>query len=213
MTLPETLIDIAASAATFDSKDGFTQHHNGRAMWKTKDDLDRYRMLLNWDAPDLLIETGTRWGGFACWVADTFQIDVITVDISPATRGTLPDGVTSIRGDSIDPAVIGRVHELARSRRAMVVLDSDHHRPHVAAEIIGYSPLVGAGCALVVEDTIADYAGSEVGRRCGNRIPEVGGPAYAVMDLLMGNPLFERDAIEYLTPVSHHPAGWWRRVR
>lgn len=213
MTLPETSIDIAASAATFESKDGFTQHHNGRAMWKTKDDLDRYSLLLNLDAVDLLIETGTRWGGFASWAADTFGIDVITVDISPAIRGTLPDRVTSIRGDSIDPAIVGQVRNYASGRRAMVVLDSDHHRPHVAEEIKRYAPMVTPGCALVVEDTIADYAGSEVGRRCGNRIPEVGGPALAVRDLLVDSQLFERDAVEDLTPVSHHPAGWWRRVR
>jgi cephalosporin hydroxylase len=69
MRLPETSIDIEASAALFADKDGFTQYHQGRAMWKTKDDLDRYRILLAGDAIDLLIETGTRWGGFAAWVA------------------------------------------------------------------------------------------------------------------------------------------------
>jgi cephalosporin hydroxylase len=211
MRLPETSIDIEASAALFADKDGFTQYHQGRAMWKTKDDLDRYRILLAGDAIDLLIETGTRWGGFAAWVADTFGIDVITIDTSPAIHGSLPSRVTSIRGDSIDPAVIGQVREIVRGRRAMVVLDSDHHRQHVAAEITGYSSFVGKRCALVVEDTIADYAPS-VGRRCGNRIPEVGGPALAVMDLLMDSPLFERDVIEDLTPLSHHPAGWWRRT-
>jgi hypothetical protein len=93
MRLPETSIDIEASAALFADKDGFTQYHQGRAMWKTKDDLDRYRILLAGDAIDLLIETGTRWGGFAAWVADTFGIDVITIDTSPAIHGSLPSRV------------------------------------------------------------------------------------------------------------------------
>jgi cephalosporin hydroxylase len=72
--------------------------------------------------------------------------------------------------------------------------------------------MVSSGCYLVVEDGIADLGGEEVGRRCGNQIPQIGGPLVAIQEELIGAEGWYRDrSIEDLTPVSHHPAGWWVR--
>lgn len=212
--LPETHLDIEASVTTFSSTDGFVQHYRGLKMWKTRDDLLRYRAAIGKAAPEVVIETGTRWGGFAEWIAGEFDLDVITVDIQPVSGvGPASDRVTVITGNSANIGTIEQVRAILGPRRAMVVLDSDHHALHVEREIIAYGPLVGRGSYLVVEDGIADIGGLDIARRCGNRIPEVGGPLLAIQRQLLDSPDWTRDLeIERMSKISHHPAGWWLRA-
>lgn len=203
------LVDVGASWRTFAHAGGYTQFHRGQAMWKTVDDLDRYRVVVESTRPDVVVETGTKWGGSAWWFADQFKVDVITVDVKPVSTPNHPR-VTYLRGDSVELAAT--VAHLVAGRRCMVVLDSDHRAPHVEAEIRAYSPLVSVGCYLVVEDTIGDLVGPD-GVRFGIDVPRIGGPLRAVEATLVDDPAWERDEeVEQLTQVSHHPAGWWRRV-
>jgi cephalosporin hydroxylase len=208
----ETLIDVGLSLATFDDRAGFTQDYNGVGMWKTVDDLKRYEQVIAATRPELIVETGTRWGGFAHWCADHHRVDVVTVDVAGTAYDRVFPRVTSLVGDSVDEQMVATVADAARGRRTMVVLDSDHHAPHVVAEIRAYSPLVTPGCYLVVEDGLADFAEGDAARRFGNRIPEVGGPLAAIEETLVGADGWVRDLeVENLTRVSHHVAGWWRR--
>lgn len=208
----ETSIDVAASMATFDDRAGFTQNYNGVGMWKTVDDLARYEHVLAATRPELVIETGTRWGGFAHWLADKHHVDVMTIDVGGTAHDRVFPRVTSFKGDSVDERIVEAAADAARGRRTMVVLDSDHHAPHVAAEIRAYGPLVSPGCYLVVEDALADLAVGDEARRFGKQIPELGGPMAAIEETLVGVDGWVRDLeVENLTRVSHHPAGWWVR--
>lgn len=214
MRLVDTDLDIRASHDTFDNESGFTQEHAGVPVWKTVDDMDRYRRVIGATSPDVIVEAGTRWGGFAAWLADTFDVEVVTIDVDTEVEGRPESwpGVTFVAGSTIDPAVTTGVARLVDGRRTMVTLDSDHHAPHVEAEIRAYGPMVSAGCYLVVEDGLADLVGREESRRFGSQIPSRGGPLKAIARSLIGNPAWQRDeATENLTPVSHHPAGWWIR--
>jgi len=209
----ETNVDVAASMATFDQREGFTQHYNGVDMWKTADDLARYELVLERSRPELVVETGTRWGGFAHWLADRHGLDVVTVDLGGIEYDRAFPRVTSLVGDSVSGRIVDTVTALAAGRRTMAVLDSDHHASHVAAEIRAYGPLVTPGCYLVVEDGLADLAEAEAARRFGRCIPEDGGPLAAIEQELAGADGWVRDReVEDLTRISHHPAGWWRRV-
>ena len=210
----ETTIDVAASMATFTSQAGFTQQHAGLNMWKSAADLDRYRHIIEADRPDVVVEAGARWGGTAAWLADSFGVDVVTVDIAePSFEAQCWPGVTFVLGSSIDQEVVEQVTKLVAGRRCMVILDSDHHAPHVEAEIRAYSPLVTPGCHLVVEDGLADLVNSKHARRFGRQIPAVGGPLAAIVRTLAGADGWERDLeVEALSAVSHSPGGWWRRV-
>jgi cephalosporin hydroxylase len=212
--LPSTDLDISACQATFNQLDGFTQDHAGLRMWKTVDDMERYRQIIEATSPEMIVETGTLWGGFAAWLADTFHVDVITVDVEHAEgRPETWPGVTFlVEGSSVDPQVVSHIRQLTEGRRTMVTLDSDHHAPHVRSEIRAYGPMVSPGCYLVVEDGIADLVDAAESSRWGPEVPDLGGPLRAITEILADSPVWERDLeVENLTTVSHNPAGWWRR--
>ncbi len=211
-----TDLDVEASCATFQCEGDFTQKHEGLRVWKTIDDMARYRRVIEAARPEVVVEVGTKWGGFAAWLADTCGVEVIAVDIEVAEgRPQAWPGVTFVvEGSSIDVHVVRRVRDLAAGRPTMVALDGDHHSPHVCREIRAYGRLVTPGQYLVVEDGIADLAPYEVAEPIGHRIPRTGGPLRAITRELANNAYWRRDTgIENLTRVSHHPAGWWVKVR
>jgi len=215
-TTTVTAIDVKESLQTL--RDGrYACHTEDVLTWKLGDDLARYAAVIERTKPDVIIETGTRYGGSALWFA-LRGLDVITIDIEPA----LPLGgweragerITLVKGSSTDPAVVALVAEQVAGLRVMVSLDSDHHAPHVAEEIEAYGPMVSAGCYLVVEDGIFDLASDpRDGANGGIGIPTIGGPLVAIERTLVGRPEWERDLdVENMSPLSHHPGGWWRRL-
>lgn len=215
LPLLATEIDVAASCATFDHEDAFTQRHEGLRVWKTIDDMARYRLAIEKSRPEVVVEVGTKWGGFAAWLADTCGVQVIAVDIEVAEgRPECWPGVTNVvEGSSIDANVVRRVRQLIGGRRTMVALDGDHHAAHVCREIRAYGRLVSPGQYLVVEDGIADLAPYAVAEPIGHHIPRTGGPLRAITRELGGNAQWRRDTgIENISRVSHHPAGWWVKV-
>lgn len=216
-------IDIAESLRTL--RDGRYQCvTQGVTTWKLADDLDRYRRVIEQTKPDVIVETGTRYGGSALWFAG-LGLDVITIDIKDATppgydailrseRGDEPITRIVTPGGSADPRVAARVAEMVKGRRVMVSLDSDHHAPHVEDEIRAYAPLVSPGCYLVVEDGIFDLAENpRDARNGGHAIPQLGGPFRAIEHTLAEWRDWQRDRrIEQMSPLTHHPAGFWRKL-
>jgi cephalosporin hydroxylase len=186
----------------------------GVRTWKLDDDLARYAAIIDVSQPEVVVETGTKWGGSALWFRSR-GLDVVTVDIdatfSEGTRQAYPD-IHWLIGDSLDPAVLSAVTDLVDGRRCMVVLDSEHAYPHVAAEITAYEGLVSIGCYLVVEDGIFDVIELEKAHLGGERIPAEGGPLKAISEKLAGRAEWQRDAmVERMSRRSHHPAGFWKR--
>lgn len=209
MTTP--LIDVEESLATFDRREHI-QRVDGVKVLKLAADLDRYAKVIAATSPEVVVETGSRFGGSAVWFAQR-GLHVISVDADAGTRRPQHPAVDWLLGDSSHPGLAGTVSRMVGSRRCMVVLDSDHTAPHVAAEIRLYGPLVSVGCYLVVEDTIFGYAPPQQLRRLSLApLIDAGSPLDAVEQLLVGRPEWVRDEdIERAHPTSHHPAGWWVR--
>jgi len=129
----------------------------GHVVRKCPLDLWIYQELLVRTRPDLVIETGTLFGGSALFMATIMDLighgHVITID-----QGARPDRPLHPRigywlGSSVDQAIVAEARDAARGKRTMVVLDSDHSAAHVFEEIMCYSPLVQVGDYLIVEDT------------------------------------------------------------
>lgn len=206
-------VDVEASLETLAAN----RHVKPDGMLKLDEDLERYRQIIEATRPEVIVETGTRSGASARWFAGQ-GCDVVTVDINQPADNThlsrIPhEGrvIDFVVGDAKNPDVAQIVADFVRGRRCMVSLDSDHSGPHVAKEIELYGPLVSAGCYLVVEDGIFGYATRTL--RTQHGLGEmVGSPLDAIEKHLEGNPDWSRDvAIERMSPVSHHPAGFWIR--
>lgn len=191
----------------------------GVEIQKSDDDLLRYTELVDISQPDIVIETGTRAGGSALWFQRALGLQVISIDIAPQfTRGEPSGpGISFMRGSSIDPAIVNNVLPLIQGKRVMVSLDSDHHSPHVQAEMATWGPLVSPGCYMVVEDACFDAFAREGfaswARIGGSRIPEYGGPLDAIEKSLIhfGEMWWRDESLEGRTPISHSPVGWWRK--
>jgi cephalosporin hydroxylase len=174
----------------------------GRRICKYPTDLQVYLELLAKVKPEVVVETGSAEGGSAAWFADQ-GVQVISVDIDPPAFHWY--GVTWVRGDSTEPSVVDRVFDEVRGQRCLVSLDSAHQVEHVLAELFAYSPLVGLGSYLVVEDTAVDAYGLEP------QLYPHGGPGVAVADFLPSHPWFEPDPECERFRLGMNPGGWLRR--
>jgi len=184
----------------------------GYSSLKCPLDLWIYHELICRLRPDFIIETGTASGGSALFLAsmcdliDQGQVITIDVDAREGQRRPVHSRIQYVVGSSIDPAVLGKVRETLGGKQAgLIILDSDHHRDHVLAELRAFAPLVSAGGYLVVEDT--NINGHPV-------YPEFGpGPMEAVGTFLAENPAFLPDTRCERFILTMNPGGFLRRER
>jgi cephalosporin hydroxylase len=88
--------------------------------------------------------------------------------------------------------------------KVLLILDSLHTRDHVLRELELYSPLVGVGGYIVVQDS--NVNGRPV-------MPEHGpGPGEAVDDFLAKNKNFVQDKQRERLLLTMHPGGYLKRV-
>lgn len=165
-----------------------------------------------WDLqPTLLIETGTAYGGSALFYAR--QMDrrggagrVLSIDLEPAAQLPQHPRIGYVRGySSILPELVATIGDVAGNHeRVMVVLDSDHAKKHVLAELDAYAPMVSVGQFLVVEDTNINGRPVPVDWHGGP------GPGPAVDEWLPRHPEFERATMAERYMLTFHT--WLRRV-
>lgn len=173
-------------------------------------DLWIYQELIHELAPDLIVETGTADGGSGLYLATLCEAkgkgEVVSVDIEDRTGRPRHHRLTYLTGSSTDPAVVELVaRRAAGAGTVLVVLDSDHRRDHVLAELRAYAPLVTPGSYLVVEDT--NVNGHPVLADHGP------GPMEAVRDFLAETDEFAADPGREKLLLSFNPGGWLRRLR
>jgi cephalosporin hydroxylase len=123
-------------------------------------DLWIYQEIVHETRPDLIVETGTWLGGSALHFASLLDLidngRVVSIDLEPRKDEYPTHPRVAYWGgrSSVDPALLEDLRrETDASERVMVVLDSDHRKEHVLAELDAYAPLVTPGCYLVCEDT------------------------------------------------------------
>lgn len=172
-------------------------------------DLWIYQEILHEVRPDLIVETGTADGGSALFLASVCDLlrngRIVTIDVWDKPGRPNHERISYLHGSSTDPAIVQRVRKLvAGDDRVMVVLDSDHGKEHVLAELHAYASLVTLGSYLIVEDT--NVNGRPV-------LPDFGpGPGEAVEEFLRGRSEFVVDRAREKLLMTFNPMGYLKKV-
>ncbi|MCJ7823046.1 MAG: cephalosporin hydroxylase family protein [Armatimonadetes bacterium] len=173
-------------------------------------DLWIYQEIIHALRPDLIVECGTASGGSALFLAGICDLvgngRVITIDIEDKPGRPEHPRIAYLNGSSTSPDIVEQVgRAAAEDDRVLVLLDSDHSKDHVLAELRAYSGFVTAGSYLIVEDT--NIGGHPVR-------PEAGpGPMEAVDEFLAENSAFAIDESKEKFFLTFNPRGYLRRTR
>ncbi len=145
----------------------------GRPVIQLPEDMIRMQEVIWHLRPDVIVETGVAHGGSLVFYASLFEamkhgrVIGIDVDIRKHNRTAieahpLAARITLVEGNSTAPDTLATVRQcIAPDEHVLVVLDSNHSRAHVEAELDQYSPLVSSGSYIIACDGImAQLAGA-----------------------------------------------------
>jgi cephalosporin hydroxylase len=181
----------------------------GVGVQKCPLDLWVYQEILFELRPDVIVETGTAAGGSALFLATVCDLMrhglVVTVDVEERDNRPVHRRIRYVLGSSVSAETVAEVRRgIAEGAKVMAILDSDHSRDHVLAELRLYGKLVSPGQYLIVEDT--NINGRPVR-------PDFGpGPAEAVWDFLAETDAFEIDREREKFLMTFNPGGFLRKV-
>jgi cephalosporin hydroxylase len=141
----------------------------GEPFLQLTTDLMAFQEIIYRHRPEYVVEIGVAWGGSLLMYATLAPLvgikKVVGVDVfipadlrqRLASKTQLARYLHLVEGSSVDENTVRRVKKLlGRSRRILVILDSNHTEAHVLQELQLYTPLIGKGGYLVVGDTVIE---------------------------------------------------------
>ena len=174
--------------------------------------------------PDVILETGVARGGSVIFMAAMLQligkgkVVGVDIDIRAHNRAAIESHpmaarVALIEGPATAEETLRRVRDaIPAGASVMVVLDSDHSRDHVLAELRAYGPLVTPGQYLVVADTLLGHLDPSQTPRKRSKICHPGDePRAAMQAYLEETDRFDADpVINGKLVFSSSPGGYFR---
>lgn len=206
---------------------GFTWF--GRPIIQLPDDLIRIQEVIYAVKPDVVIETGIAHGGSLVFYASLLKamgrgrVIGIDIEIRPHNRSAIAAHefaplITLIEGSSIDPQTVARVRsQVSPGEKTLVILDSNHTKSHVLAELRHYAPLVSVGSYIVATDGIMEQVAGGPRTKPDWRSDN---PRQAVLEFTAGNGDFAIEEPKWPfnegmveRRVTYWPDAFIRRVR
>ena len=201
----------------------------GRPIIQLPDDMVRIQEAIYQVKPDVIVETGVAHGGSLIYYASICEmlgngrVIGVDVEIRPHNRQAieqhaLSKRITLIEGNSIGPDTVAKVKSMIKpSDKVMLILDSNHSRDHVAAELEAYCDIVTPGSYILSQDGVMQF---------------VAGMPRAQADWTWNNPISANQGFlerhkefEHRSPprpfdetletpdCTHHPTGWMCRIK
>lgn len=172
--------------------------------------------------PDIIIETGIAHGGSLLYYASLFELlgkgKVIGIDIDIRKHNRklldkhpLIKRVEMIEASSVASETLSDVkNRIKPSDKVMVILDSDHTKPHVAAELDAYKDIVTVGSYLVVFDTFMPYL---VGLKGETQHFKDDSAMDALKEFLAKNKNYKIDKSRNKFYISSCPDGYLQKIK
>ncbi len=138
----------------------------GRPIIQLPEDMIRIQELIYTLKPDVVVETGVAHGGSLIFYASLFQAIGkgrtigIDIEIRPHNRQAIEQHemarhISLVEGSSTHPDVVRKVKDqIGANEKVLVILDSNHSKDHVMAELEAYAPMVSKGSYIVACDGI-----------------------------------------------------------
>jgi cephalosporin hydroxylase len=148
------------------ARDSYQFTWAGQPIIQLPHDMLRYQELIWQLRPNVIVETGIAHGGSLllsaslCKLIGSGRVIGVDIEIRPANRSaieahSLRSLITLIEGSSIDSAIVRQVFDhIDPGETVLVLLDSNHSKAHVAAELEAYSPLISPVSYIIVTDGI-----------------------------------------------------------
>jgi cephalosporin hydroxylase len=201
----------------------------GRPIIQLPDDMIRIQEVLHHLQPDVIVECGVAHGGSLiyyaslCALAGRGRVVGIDIEIRPHNRVAieahpLAHLITLIEGSSPAPETVAAAGaELRPAEKVLVILDSNHTKAHVRAELDAYAPFVSVDSYLVVMDGImrlvADTPRGKQEWASDNPIAAVDEFLDEHPEFVLEQPPWPFNESELRSNVTHWPRGYLRRVR
>jgi cephalosporin hydroxylase len=199
----------------------------GRPIVQLPDDMVRIQEVIWAVQPTVIVETGVAHGGSLIFYASLFEamgrgrVIGVDIEIRPHNRSAveahpLAKRIALIEGSSTDAATLDAVRaQLKPDDHVLVILDSDHSRAHVTAELEAYAPLVSQGSYIVATDGIMrDLVGAPgIPTAWKEDNPSTAAEAFAAVrsNFVLETP--PRPFTETnLAPLTYWPSAYLRRV-
>jgi cephalosporin hydroxylase len=150
----------------WNQKYSYTFSWLGRPMIQLPEDMLRIQEVIYTLKPDWIIEAGVAHGGSLifyaslCHAMNKGKVIGIDIEIRPHNRHSISEHelasyITLIEGSSVQQLVIDSVKSYVKpNEKTLVILDSNHSRDHVLAELHAYADIVSSGSYIVVTDGI-----------------------------------------------------------
>ena len=213
---------------SWNQKYSYTFTWMGRPIIQHPEDLVRLQEVIYELKPDVIIETGVAHGGSLILYASLMKamghgrcVIGVDIDIRPHNRKAieaheLMPMLKLVEGSSTDPAIVAKVAaEIRPGEKVMVILDSNHTRAHVAAELEAYYGLVTPGSYIVATDGIMRDV-CDVPRGTPSWITD--NPAQAAEDFAakhpefsLGDPPWRFNESELDKNITAWPSAWLKR--
>jgi len=212
----------------WDQRYSYTFSWMGRPIIQLPEDMIRVQEVLYRVRPDVIVETGIAHGGSLIYYASLCKafgkgrVLGIDIEIRPQNRRAIEEHemsslITLIEGSSISATVVEQVHSMVKSSdTVLVILDSNHTKEHVAAELEAYYDLVTSDSYIVATDGIMkdlhDVPSGKVEWRLDHPTAAAAEFAARHPEFVLEQPPWPFNESQLTENITHWPGAWLRRL-